>query len=161
VTTPATHVWKPSAARTVVIDSFVPVPRGSIAIAPPPLNWPAKDPIDVLDYQLDISPAVVGNDGDAIATLDVEVAPSNSGDLTVNRVTADGATAVLWLSGGQPGTIYTVTLMITTASGRALQRSVLLPVLPLSTPPVPSNALNTDEGGALTDQNGNPVLTSP
>jgi hypothetical protein len=47
--TPATHVWKPSNARTVVLDSFIPVPRGSTALAPPPLNWPAKDPADVLD----------------------------------------------------------------------------------------------------------------
>lgn len=161
MTTPATHVWKPSAARTVVVDSFVPVPRGSVAIAPPPLNWPAKDPIDVLDYQLNIGPAVIGNDGDTIATLDVEVAPRNPGDLIVNSATADGTIAVLWLSGGQSGTVYTVTLMITTVSGRALQRSVLLPVLPLSTPPVPLNALDTNEGSALTDQNGNPVLTSP
>lgn len=161
MTTPATHVWKPSAARTVVVDSFVPVPRGSVAIAPPPLNWPAKDPIDVLDYQLNIGPAVIGNDGDTIATLDVEVAPRNPGDLIVNSATVDGTIAVLWLSGGQSGTVYTVTLMITTVSGRALQRSVLLPVLPLSTPPVPLNALDTNEGSALTDQNGNPVLTSP
>jgi hypothetical protein len=161
VTTPATHVWKPSAARIVLLDSFVPVPRGSTAVAPPPLNWPAKDPSDVLDYQLDISPAVVGNDGDSIATLDVEVAPSNPGDLALNSAATDGTKAVLWLSGGQSGTVYTVTLMITTVSGRALQRSVLLPVLPLSNPPVPLNALDTDGGGALTDQNGNPVLTSP
>ena len=161
MTTPAMHVWKPSAARTVVLDSFVPVPRGSTAIAPPPLNWPVKDPIDVLDYQLDIGPAVVGNESDSIATLDVEVTPSNPGDLVVKSTTTDGTLAVLWLSGGQSGTVYTVTLMITTVSGRALQRSVLLPVLPLSMPPVPPDALETDAGGALIDQNGNPVLTSP
>ena len=161
MTTPATHVWKPSSARIVVLDSFVPVPRGSTAVAPPPLNWPAKDPSDVLDYEFDIAPAVVGNDGDSIATLDVEVAPSNPGDLTVNSATTDGTKAVLWLSAGQSGTVYTVTLLITTVNGRALQRSVLLPVLSLSSPPVPMNALDTDEGGALTDQSGNPVLTSP
>ena len=77
--TPATHVWKPSNARTVVLDSFIPVPRGSTAVAPPPLNWPTKDPADVLDYQFDISPALVGNDGDAIATLDVTIEPANPG----------------------------------------------------------------------------------
>ena len=158
--TPATHVWKPSNARTVVLDLFIPVPRGSTALAPPPLNWPAKDPADVLDYQFDISPALVGNDGDAIATLDVTIEPANPGDLVLNSATTDGALAIVWLSGGQAGTIYTVNLVITTVNGRAINRTILLPVLYLSVPPIPPNALITDTGVVLTDQNGNPVLTS-
>ena len=158
--TPATHVWKPSNARTVVLDSFIPVPRGSTAMAPPPLNWPTKDPADVLDYQFDISPALVGNDGDAIATLDVTIEPANPGDLVLNSATTDGALAIVWLSGGQPGTIYTVNLVITTVNGRTINRTILLPVLYLSVPPIPPNALITDTGVVLTDQNGNPVLTS-
>lgn len=158
MTTPVAYVWKPSSARTVVIDSFVPVPRGSVAVAPVPLNWPTKDPSDVLDYLLDIAPAVVGNAGDAIATLTVSVSPSLPGDLTVNSVAADGTVAVLWLSAGQAGTVYTVTLYITTTSGRTLQRSILLPVLELSVPPVPVSAIQTSTGVILTDQNGNPVL---
>jgi hypothetical protein len=93
--TPATHVWKPSNARTVVLDSFIPVPRGSAAVAPPPLNWPTKDPADILDYQFDISPALVGNDGDAIATLDVAIAPASPGDVALRSTSADGAVAVL------------------------------------------------------------------
>jgi hypothetical protein len=159
--TPATHVWKPSNARTVVLDSFIPVPRGSTAVAPPPLNWPTKDPADVLDFQFDITPALIGNDGDAIATLDVAIEPANPGDLTLDSATADGAVAVLWLSGGQHGTIYMVNLILTTVNGRTINRSILLPVLYLSVPPVPPNALITDTGIVLTDQNGNPVLTSP
>jgi hypothetical protein len=159
--TPATHIWKPSNARTVVLDSFIPVPRGSTAVAPPPLNWPTKDPADVLDFQFDISPALIGNDGDAIETLDVAIEPANPGDLTLDSATADGAVAVLWLSGGQPGTIYMVNLIITTVNGRTINRSILLPVLCLSVLPVPPNALITDTGIVLTDQNGNPVLTSP
>ena len=159
--TPATHVWKPSNARTVVLDAFIPVPRGSAAAAPPPLNWPTKDPIDVLDYQFDITPAVVGNDGDVIATLDVSIDPNNPGDLSLQSATTDGTVAVLWLAGGQAGTVYTVTLVIATTNGRTIQRSILLPVVYLSVPPIPSNALVTNAGVVLTDQNGNPVLTSP
>ena len=158
--TPAIHVWKPSSARTAVLDSFISVPRGSAAVAPPPLNWPTKDPTDVLDYQFDIGPAVVSNDGDAIATLDVAVCPGNPGDLTVNSTGVDGNVAVLWLAGGQSGTVYTITLTITTVNGRTVQRSVLLPVLSLSTLPVPPYALVTDGGVILVDQNGNPVLAS-
>ena len=160
MTTPVTHVWKPSHARTVVLDSFIPVPRGSAAVAPAPLNWPTKDPVDVLDYQLDISPALVGNDGDTIATLDVTIEPANPGDITLNNATADGTVAILWLSGGQAGTIYIVNIMITTVNGRTINRTILLPVLNLSVPPIPPNALVTDTGVVLTDQNGNPVLTS-
>jgi hypothetical protein len=158
--TQATHVWKPSSARTVVLDSFIPVPRGAIASAPPPLNWPTKDPADVLDYQFDISPALVGNDGDAIRTLDTTVSPANPGDLTITSTTADGSIAVFWLSGGQSGIIYVVTITIGTINGRSIQRSILLPVLSLSAPAVPATALETDVGAMITDQNGNPILSS-
>jgi hypothetical protein len=161
MSTPATHVWKPSAARTVVLDSFIPVPRGSTAVAPPPLNWPTKDPMDVLDYKFDITRAVVGNNGDSIATIDATIEPNNPGDLTMNSTTADGTVAVLWLAGGQTGTVYSVTLIITTVNGRTIQRSILLPVINLSVPPISTNALITDTGVVLTDQNGNPILTSP
>jgi hypothetical protein len=156
--TPASHVWKPSTARTVVLDSFIPVPRGSTAVAPPPLNWPTKDPADVLDYQFDVSPALVGNDGDVIATVDVSIEPANPGDLTLNSLMTDGPVAILWLSGGQSGIVYSVNLAIGTANGRTINRTVLRPVLYLSVPPVPPNALVTDAGIVLTDQNGNPVL---
>lgn len=158
--TPANHVWKPSNARMAVIDSFVPVARGTTAVAPSPLNWPAKDPGDVLDYILDIAPAITGNDGDSIATLDVAVSPSNPGDVSIQSTTTDGSRVILWLIGGQAGTVYTITFTITTSGGRALQRSVLLPVLLLSAPLVPSTALLTSSGVPLTDQNGNPVLMS-
>ncbi len=158
--TQASHVWKPSNARTVTLDSFIPVPRGSVATAPAPLNWPTKDPADILDYQFDISPAFVGNDGDSIQTLDAEISPSNPGDLTLNGATADGPTAVFWFAEGQAGTVYTITVLIGTTNGRTIQRSILLPVLSLSTLTVPVTALETGTGLVITDQNGNPILAS-
>src|SRR5437868_5812070 len=103
----ATHVWRPSSARTIVLDSFVPVPRGTTAAAAPPLSWPVKDPADILDYQFDIAPALVGNDGDSIATLDVLITPSTPGDLVLQRSAVDGASAVLWFASGRAGTTYT------------------------------------------------------
>lgn len=160
MSTTVSHVWKPSSARLVTIDSFIPVPRGASAIAPPPLNWPTKDPGDILDYILDIGPAIVGNDGDGIGTLSVNLSPSNPGDLVLQSTTADGSRIILWLSEGQAGTIYTITFSITTINGRSLQRSVLLPVLLLSVPVVPPNALITATGVVITDQNGNPVLSN-
>ena len=155
----ASHVFKPSSARRVQLDSFIPVTRGATAIAPPPLAWPAKDPRDVLDYQLDIGSAVAGNDGDVIGAMDIAISPSLPGDLTLVSSQADGSCAVLWLAGGQANTVYTVTATIGTVSGRNIQRSVLLPVLPLSNLAVPATALLTDAGLVITDQNGNPVLS--
>lgn len=153
----AAHVWRPSSARVVVLDSFVAVPRGS-TLAAAPLVWPAKDPADVLDYQFDVSAALVGNDGDAIQSLDITIEPGDPGDLSLNAVAADGTSAVLWLAAGQAGTTYAVTLQIVTSNGRTIQRSVMLPVLALSSLPGGTSALQTDSGMTLTDQNGNPVL---
>ena len=154
-----THVWRPSAARTITLDAFIPVPRGIAASAPALLSWPLKDPSDLLDYQFDIAPALIGNDGDAIATLDISITPSAAGDLALSSTAADGTRAVLWLSGGQPGTVYTVTLTIGTQAGRTIARSVLLPVVTLAVPPAAVNALLTNTGVAVTDQNGNPIVT--
>jgi hypothetical protein len=144
----------------LTIDSFVPVPRGSTATAPLPLSWPSKDPGDILDYQLDIEPAVDGNKGDTINSVDIEVDPSQPGDLSVDNITADGYKIVIWLSGGQAGTTYNVTVKAILASGRTLQRSMLLPVIALSLPSFPLNALETTTQDPLTDQNGNPIVSS-
>jgi hypothetical protein len=152
------HIWKPSKSRTITIDSFVPVPRGTTAGAPAMLSWPSKDPEDILDYQLDIEPALVGNEGDTIQSVDVEVDPSQPGDLTLNSVAADGYTIVIWLSSGQVGVTYNVTVKTTLASGRTLQRTVLLPVLALSSPSVPENAIETTTMDPITDENGNPIV---
>jgi hypothetical protein len=160
MSSPANNVWIPSHARVVTVDSFIPVPRGTTAVAPPPLNWPTKDPGDILDYILDIGPAIIGNDGDRIATLDVSSAPSNPGDLVIQSSTTDGSRIILWLSSGQAGTVYTLTFAISTINGRSLQRSVLLPVLLLSVPEVPAGAVLIGTGTMLTDQNGNPVLAA-
>lgn len=124
MTTSASHLWRPSNARYVQIDGFVPTPRGPQVPPPQALAWPVKDPGDTLDYVFDISPALTANPGDAISTLDVTVSPSNPGDLTLASCAADGPRAVLWLTGGQALTTYTVTINITTAGG-ALLRAAL------------------------------------
>jgi hypothetical protein len=161
MSTIASHVWKPSVARTVTLDAFVPVPRGTTSVVPAVPSWPLKDPGDLLDYQFDIAPALIGNDGDAISTLDITLCPANPGDLALSSTTADGTRAVLWLGGGQPGTTYTVTLTIGTQAGRTIARSVMLPVAALANLPPAPDALLTSNGTPLVDQNGNPILASP
>jgi hypothetical protein len=157
----ATHLWKPSDSRVVVIDSFIPVPRGASVSVPAPLNWASKDPRDVLDYQVDIGPALVGDDGDSIETMDISVTPNAAGDLAVLSSAADGTRVVVWLAGGQSGTVYTVTIEVSTTNGRTLLRSILLPVVSLANPDSPDNSLEIVDGVSLVDSNGNPILAVP
>ena len=159
MSTPASHLWRPSNARYLQINGFVPTPRGPQIPPSTPLAWPAKDPGDTLDYVFDISPALTANPGDSIGTLDVTISPNNPGDLHMSSCTADGALAVLWLTAGQPLTTYTVTLNVTTTGGRSLARSISLPVIALASVPAPATALTTPAGQALTDPTGTPLTT--
>ena len=156
--TAAPQVVRPSSARRVVLDGFVPTPLGSLASAPAALSWPAKDPGDVLDYEFDISPALAGNDKDSIATLDVTINPSATGDLTLTSSMADGKVAVLWLASGQAGTVYSVQVTIGTTAGRTIGRAIFLPVLALVSSAPPTSALTTSDGTVVLDETGNPVL---
>ena len=156
--TTASHIWRPSASRLLLLDGFVPGPRGFAAYPAVPLRWPAKDPADVLDYQLDIAPALFGNDGDAISTIDVLITPSNDGDLALSSSSADGTRAVFWLQGGLSGIVYNVTVMIGTETGRVISRSVLLPVVTLASQTASNLPLTTEGGAALVDSDGNALI---
>jgi hypothetical protein len=158
--TPANHLWRPSTARYVLVDGFVPTPRGPQIPPPVPLAWPAKDPGDTLDYVFDITPALAANPGDMISTLDVTISPDNAGDLVLASSSVDGARAVLWLTGGIAQTSYAVTVTISTSGGRSLVRSVNLLVAPLAVVVAPVNALTTPAGTALTGPTGTPLTTS-
>lgn len=157
----ATYVWRPSNARIVVLDGFSsPLRPSTISVAaatPVTPSWPTKDPGDVLDYQLDVANALAGDRVDAIDGLTVAISPSEPGDLSLVSAAMAGTSAIVWLSGGQAGTTYTVTLTVTTTSGRTIARSVLLPVASLTVPVLPSTTLTTDGSTPLTDQNGTPL----
>jgi hypothetical protein len=157
--TPARYTWTASSARVIVLDGFGTIPRGTVQYVPQPLAWPAKDPGDTLDYVMDISEAIAGDGGDAIATVDVIVSPSQPGDLAVQSSCADGPLAVFWLSGGFSGTTYAVTITIGTNAGRTISRTVNLPVLSLATPPVDPGSLTDQAGAPIIDQNAQPLTT--
>jgi hypothetical protein len=156
LTTP--HVWKPSSSRRIVLDGFLPVPRGTVMTTPAPLSWPAKDPSDVLDYEFNIGAALLGNEGDVIETVTVAITPDATGDLVLNSSFVDGLNAVFWFASGQSGTVYTVQITVVTVNGRTIGRAVLLPVLPLASVTPSTGGLTTDQGATITDQNGNPIL---
>ncbi len=152
-----THIWRPSSARSVAISGFTPVARGAQA-APTTLAWPAKDPADVLDYQFDVSAALAGSPNDSIASVAAAVTPGAVGGLTVLSTAVDGSKAILWLSGGTAGTVYTVQILVIMNSGRTISRSVLLPVMALNPLVQPVSALTTEQGTVVSDQAGNPIL---
>lgn len=156
--TAASHIWRPSASRVLLIDGFVPGPRGYSNHPAATLRWPAKDPADILDYQFDIAPALAGNDGDAISTIDVLITPANDGDLALVSSAADGTRAVLWFQGGMPSIVYNVTVMIGTETGRLISRSVLLPVITLASQQASDLPLTTEGGAVLVDSDGNALI---
>jgi hypothetical protein len=158
--TQATYTWIPSTARVVTLPGFGTIPRGTPPCQPAALCWPAKDPGDTLDFVLDISEAIAGNEGDAIATLDVVISPANPGDLTLQGTSADGDLAILWFSDGFAGTIYQVTVTVGTNSGRTIGRTINLPVVALATPPVPPGTLTDQTGAPITDQTDQPIITT-
>lgn len=160
MSTPATFIWQPSTARVLVIEGFGPYPRGTWQTVPQPLSWPVKDPGDTLDYVVDLSAALSGDDGDAISTLDVAISPSAAGDLQLQTSSADGDLAILWLTGGQSGTTYAVTVVMGTNSGRQISRTIALPVLSLATPVAFGLDLTDQAGSPITDQAGSPITTS-
>jgi hypothetical protein len=157
---PVSHLFEPARARRIVLEPLAPTPPGTAPAQPPFPFFPLKDPADVLDYEVDFGPLLAGNPGDGIGAITVTIAPNNPGDLTLNSASANGTSALLWLASGQSGTVYTVTVAITTLAGRSFSRSVLLPCYSLSSLPTPPNALLTTGGLVLTDQNGNPILVT-
>ncbi len=152
------HIYQISNARLVTFDGFVPVPRGAIPSPPVMPSWPVKDPGDVLDYVADISSAVQGDEGDSVVSFTATSLPNGTGDLVISSAAFDGTQAVLWLSSGVSGTVYTVTIICTLASGRIISRSIALPVFSLSGQSPTSVVLITSTGQDLTDQNGNPIV---
>jgi hypothetical protein len=86
----------------------------------PLLSWPRpKDPGDLSDYSVDVDGLlnVDGNTGDMIATATWTV-PSG---LAKVLQAESGTLAKIWLSGGTPGTMYTLNLIIVSQGGNSGQ----------------------------------------
>lgn len=71
-----------------------------------------KDPLAVLDYQIDWTATLQEADGIASAVWIVDEG------LTVGDEDSDAATATIWLGGGEVGNIYRVICHITTTQAR-------------------------------------------
>lgn len=92
---------------------------------------------DSFDYTANASAYVP--DGDAIVYVGISAKPSGDGELMVSRISVAGTIITFWLSGGQPGRLYTVHVEGKTAQARDFSEAVLISVgLALSSGPVPS-----------------------
>lgn len=160
------RAWRPSNARYVQLDGYLPLPRGAAPPSTAPLSWPPRDPSDVLDYEIDAGQALLGNDGDTLTGVSVSVLPPE--ELLPGQTFVDGQTAIVWFSGGVAGTTYVVQATLSTAAGRTINRAILMPVQSLGTAPAQAattgasaqSALTTSAGVVVTDQNGAPVVVS-
>ena len=85
------------------------------------LNWPAKDPNEVLDYQLDWSDRLDEGETITASTFIVE-----SGTITINSTALVGALTTIWLAGGAHGATVVFTNRIVTSQGRTYDQSVRL-----------------------------------
>lgn len=75
-----------------------------------------KQPVDVVDYDIDYSEWLTA--GDNVQSTDVTVSPSG---LTVDSVFVNDPRLKIWVSGGTNGTTYKITATTTTADGRVKQ----------------------------------------
>ena len=75
-----------------------------------------KQPVDVLDYDIDYSEWLTANDN--VASAVASVSPAG---LTVQSIFINDPRVKIWLSGGTNGVTYKVTVNTTTADGRLKQ----------------------------------------
>lgn len=86
------------------------------------LMWPAKNSNEILDYKINWTDAL---DVDTIA---FSTWSTGDASLIVAASSFTQKTAVVWLSGGTPGTTDRVSNTITTAGGRTFQLYVTLQI---------------------------------
>jgi RNA-binding protein YlmH len=81
-----------------------------------------KDPHDVIDYSIDWSNWLQGDD---TVLLSEWLVPDG---ITMDLELSDTTSATIWLSGGTTGTEYQLTNRITTAQGRQRDRTITIRV---------------------------------
>ena len=85
------------------------------------LTWPAKDPDEVLDYEIDWTARLAG---DTINTSSW-IMPSG---ITQDSVTVSPTKVKIWLSDGTEGEQYIIQNRIVTNGGRTMDQSVKIKI---------------------------------
>ena len=78
-----------------------------------------KDPADVLDYDIDYGDWIAS--GDTITTVTTSVSPA--GELAVDSVQISSPEVKIWVSGGEAGSTYTITVTASTTAGRVKEET--------------------------------------
>jgi hypothetical protein len=91
------------------------------------IAWPEpKDPDEVLDYELDWSGRLDGDDTIVTSTWTVPAGLTEGPD--PDSVSDDGTKTVIWLSGGTLAANYDLLNRVVTAGGRTMDQTVRLKV---------------------------------
>lgn len=86
------------------------------------LKWPSKDPDELLDYSIDWTDRLAGDE----ITTSEWIVPSG---LVKDSDSNTESMATVWLSGGDLGENYLVTNRINTVGGRIMDQSVSLKIV--------------------------------
>jgi hypothetical protein len=87
------------------------------------LEWPSKDPDEVLDYTVDWTARLGTND-----TIISSEWPDPPTGIIVDSDNHDTTSSVIWLSGGTLNEAYTFVNRVVTAGGRTMDQSVKLKI---------------------------------
>jgi hypothetical protein len=91
------------------------------------LVFPAKEPDEILDYQLDAT-AKIADAADMITAVSVSIAPFGMGEMTTSGIVVNGSFITLWLSGGLPARIYQVRVKVVTSAHRQYEWLIVAPI---------------------------------
>jgi hypothetical protein len=86
--------------------------------------WPEKDPLEILDYQIDWTARL--GPGDSVVSSSWTIGPDAM--LVPGSSSRTETSTTIWLSGGALGTTYQVMNSVTTAGGRTMDQTVLLKI---------------------------------
>lgn len=84
--------------------------------------WPAKDPVEVLDFTWTVP--VDGSD-----TISTAADPMASGNIAIDSFGSGDASITVWVSGGTADEVASVTFSATTSGGRTFREVAALPIL--------------------------------
>lgn len=106
------------------------------------LSWPAKDPDEILDYDIDWTSRLYSESelaqveagatvvpADTIASSTFTLPAQTGTNQLVANSTANTTTATkVWLAGGVEGSVYLVLNRVVTAGGRTMDQTVKLKI---------------------------------
>ena len=93
----------------------------SFCAAPVTPTWlPQKQPLETLDWSLDIAQAI-SVPTDQIASVAVAAAPSGAGEIALTEIVALGDILTVTLAGGVAGRIYTLQFIVSMTDQRVFQ----------------------------------------